>query len=95
MSRSPVLASSMTTVPDAALVSLIRWAREFWAYHCRLELMVRVTSLPSTAGTSELWPTGMIVPSRPCSKVCRPGVPTRCFSIISSTPPPGSPAPVM
>ena len=52
-SRLPVLTSSMTTVPDFALVSLIRCARAFWAYHCRLELTVRVTSLPSTAGTSE------------------------------------------
>ena len=53
-SRLPVLTSSMTTVPLLALVSLIRCARAFWAYHCRLELTVRVTSLPSTAGTSEL-----------------------------------------
>ncbi len=72
-SRLPVLTSSMTTVPDFALVSLIRCARAFWAYHCRLELTVRVTSLPSTAGTSEFCPTGMIVPSRPSSKVCLPG----------------------
>ena len=45
LSRFPVLTSMMTTVPEDALVSLIRWANEFWAYHCRLELTVRVTSL--------------------------------------------------
>ena len=53
LSRLPVLTSMMTTVPEVALVSLIRWASEFWAYHCRLELTVRVTSLPSTAGTTD------------------------------------------
>ena len=94
LSRSPVFALMMTTVPDTALVSLIRWAREFWAYHCRLELTVSRTSLPSTAGVVELAAAGMIVPSRPCSNVCRPGVPWRRASSMTSTPPPGSPSAV-
>ena len=67
LSRSPDRASMMTTVPALALVSLIRWASAFCAYHWREALIVRCTSRPSTAGVVLLSPAGIAVPSWPCS----------------------------